>query len=255
MDDDQIEALARDLGSAGGAVAFTGAGVSTASGIPDFRSEGGIWDTFDQGKFHYSRFRAEPGEYWDDRLDLQAELYGDGDVEPNPAHEALATLEDTGVLDAVVTQNVDGLHAEAGTESVVRLHGTSSEVVCESCGSRFPAEPATERARNGVLPPRCEECDGVLKPGVVMFGEQLPVGAMQTARNLAREADVFLAVGSSLTVEPAASLPRTAVQSDATLAVINLDSTPVSERADYDLRADVTDVLPALAAALASGGP
>lgn len=248
IDDGAIESLTADLREAAHAVVFTGAGVSTASGIPDFRSEGGIWDRFDQRDFHYSRFQAEPGAYWEDRLVLQEELYGGDDVAPNAAHEAIAAMEAEGVVDAVVTQNVDGLHAEAGSEAVVRLHGTGSEVACESCGARYPAEPAAERARDGELPPRCESCDGVLKPAVVMFGEQLPVGALQTARQHARDADVFLSVGSSLTVEPAASLPRVAARNGATLAVVDLDSTPVSGRADYDLRADVTDVLPRLAA-------
>lgn len=250
MSDQALDALAADLRRADHAVAFTGAGVSTASGIPDFRSEGGLWDTFDQRDFHYSRFTAEPGAYWDDRLDLQDELYGDGDVAPNAAHEALATLEAKGALAAVVTQNVDGLHEAAGSDSIVRLHGTSSEVACQSCGARFPAEPVTERARDGELPPRCGDCDGILKPAVVMFGEQLPVGALQTAREHARQADVFLSVGSSLTVEPAASLPVVAARNGATLAVINLDPTPVSGQAEYDIRADLTEALPALAGAL-----
>ena len=115
MDDDAIEGLAADLAAADHPVVFTGAGASTASGIPDFRSEGGIWDRFDQRDFHYQRFLAEPGAFWEDRLDLQAELYGDDTIEPNAAHEAIADLERRGHVEAVITQNVDGLHAEAGS--------------------------------------------------------------------------------------------------------------------------------------------
>jgi NAD-dependent deacetylase len=250
MDDDAIEGLAADLAAADHRVVFTGAGASTASGIPDFRSEGGIWDRFDQRDFHYQRFLAEPGAFWEDRLDLQAELYGDDTIEPNAAHEAIADLERRGHVEAVITQNVDGLHAEAGSASVVHLHGTSDRVACQDCGERYPAETATERAEAGELPPRCEACEGVLKPDTVLFGERLPTGALQSARRHARDADVFLAVGSSLTVQPAASLPTVAKRNGATLAVVNLEPTGVGDRADYDLRADVTDVLPAVVEAI-----
>ena len=128
-----VEAAARELADAETAVALTGAGVSTASGIPDFRSEGGIWDQFDPEEFRYDRFRADPEGFWDRRTDLHEAVYGD-DVQPNAAHEALATLEGIGVLDAVITQNIDGLHRAAGSETVVELHGNAARVVCDSCG-------------------------------------------------------------------------------------------------------------------------
>lgn len=245
MDDSAIADLARDLSDATHAVVFTGAGVSTASGIPDFRSEGGVWDRFDQRDFHYDRFLAEPGAFWDDRLDLQAELFGD-DVAPNAAHEAIAELESRGNIEAVITQNVDGLHAEAGSEHVIRLHGTAARVRCQDCDQRYTAEQAFGWARSGELPPRCRECDGVLKPDTVLFGEQLPVGALQSARRHARDADLFIAAGSSLTVEPAASLPRIAKRAGATVAIINLEPTDASHSAEYDVRADVTEAFPAL---------
>jgi NAD-dependent deacetylase len=243
-----VEAVAGELAGADRAFALTGAGVSTASGIPDFRSEGGIWDRFDPQDFHYSRFTAEPGEFWANRVEMHEAAFG-GDVEPNDAHRALAEMERAGALDAVITQNTDGLHAAAGTESVVELHGTGARVVCENCGDRFDASPVHERVRGGERPPRCERCDGVLKPDVVLFGEQLPQGALQTAQMHARDADAFLAVGSSLQVQPAASLPRVAARSG-TLVVVNLEETPVSHLADYDIRADATDVLPAITEAL-----
>jgi len=250
MDASAINALAADLAEADHAVVFTGAGVSTASGIPDFRSEGGIWERFDQRDFHYRRFQAEPADFWADRLDLQEELYGNDEIAPNAAHEAIADLESTGHVDAVITQNVDGLHDEAGSERVIRLHGTASRASCQDCGERFAAEPVTARAADGELPPRCPACDGVLKPDTVLFGEPLPTGALQRARQHANDADVFLAIGSSLTVEPAASLPDVAQRGGATLAVVNLESTGASGRADYDVRADVTEALPALREAL-----
>jgi NAD-dependent deacetylase len=241
-----IERAAAAIGTADHVVALTGAGMSTASGIPDFRSEGGIWDAYDPAEFHYSRFQSDPAGFWELRAALHEEVYG-GDIGPNAAHEALARLESRGVLDAVITQNIDGLHAEAGSETVLELHGNAARVACEECGRRTDAEPVQERVAAGDLPPRCGECDGLLKPDVVLFGEQLPEAQLQDAREHARKADVLLAAGSSLTVQPAASLPRTARRAGATLVVVNLESTPVSSVADVDIRGDVTDVLPRLA--------
>lgn len=246
MGQSAIADLASDLATANHGVVLTGAGVSTASGIPDFRSEGGVWDRFDQGDFHYDRFLADPGGFWADRIGLQDELFGDGDVSPNAAHEAIAELEVIGAIEGVITQNVDGLHAEAGSETVIELHGNAARVACQDCNQRSPAEPAFERARRGEQPPVCQHCGGVLKPDTVLFGEQLPTGALQTAQHHARESDVFVAAGSSLTVEPAASLPRVAGRSGATVAVINLEATDAARLADYDIRADVTEALPAL---------
>ncbi len=247
-----IERTAAALSGADHAVALTGAGVSTASGIPDFRSDGGIWDEYDPAEFHYSRFQADPAGFWERRVDLHEEVYGE-DIRPNAAHDALATLETRGVLDAVVTQNVDGLHAEAGSETVVELHGNASRVVCEDCGGRTGAELIEQRVADGELPPRCRDCGGTLKPDVVLFGEQLPEGALGRAREHARQTDVILAVGSSLTVQPAASLPRVARRAGATLVVVNLEPTPVSPVADCDIRADVTTALPELVDAVVAG--
>jgi NAD-dependent deacetylase len=167
--------------------------------------------------------------------------------EPNAAHEALAALERAGHLDAVVTQNTDGLHGAAGS-TTVELHGNASRVACERCGDRSPAAPARETARAGDLP-RCA-CGGLLRPDVVLFGEALPDDAFERAQSLAVRAGAFLAVGSSLSVEPAATLPRLAARTG-TLVVVNLDPTPLDDLADHVLRADVTEVLPAVAARLA----
>lgn len=243
---EEIDALAADVVAADHVVALTGAGISTASGLPSFRGEDGIWgNEFDPADFQYSRFQSDPAGFWRDRIELHERMYGDN-VEPNAAHEALATLQTAGVLDGLITQNVDGLHAAAGSDAVLELHGNAQRAVCDSCGKRVDAGPVYERAREGELPPRCSECDGVLKPDVVLFGQPMPDGALQQAQHHARDADVFLAVGSSLTVEPAASLPRVAANRGATVAVINLDETDVSEQAKYDIREDVTTVLPAL---------
>ncbi|QSG05186.1 NAD-dependent deacylase [Halapricum desulfuricans] len=249
--DDRIESLAVAIADAETVVALTGAGVSTASGIPSFRGDGGIWEQFDQRDFHYRRFEADPEGFWRDRLDLRETFYGGEEVEPNAAHRALADLEGDGHLDAVITQNVDGLHRAAGSGAVIELHGTNREVECVECGRRIPAESAFDRAEDGELPPQCEECGGVLKPAVVLFGEPMPDEPTIRAHKLAGRSDLFLAIGTSLQVQPAAGLPARAQRAGATLAVVNLEATPISGRAEYDLRMDVTEALPALVAAIA----
>ena len=249
MDQRELEFAAGAIRDADSAVALTGAGVSTASGIPDFRSADGIWSEYDPESFHLSRFREDPAGFWRDRAALVAEAFGD-DVEPNAAHEALARLEAAGELDGLVTQNVDGLHRAAGSEDPIAVHGDGSRVVCTGCGRRREADPVLDRVRDGEVPPTCKRCGEALKPDVVLFGEQLPERALLRARSLSESADAYLIAGSSLSVEPAASLPRTAAERGATVVVVNLEPTPLSDRAEYDLRGDVTEVLPRLAEAV-----
>ncbi|MFB6169774.1 MAG: NAD-dependent deacetylase [Haloarculaceae archaeon] len=251
VSDTDIEYAARAIRDADTVVAMTGAGVSTASGIPDFRGPDGLWQEHDPDDFHLDRFQADPEGFWADRLDLAADLFGDG-VEPNAAHEALADLQQAGVLDTLVTQNVDGLHQRAGAEDVIELHGNNDRVACRGCRRRYDAGPVRERAADGELPPSCPECGGVLKPDVVLFGEQLPEHALLMSHARAEKADVFLVAGSSLSVEPAASLPGTALDRGATLVLANLEPTDYSDRATYDFRSDVTDVLPRLRDAVRS---
>jgi NAD-dependent deacetylase len=247
VSDGAIAEAAAAIRDADSVVAMSGAGVSTASGIPDFRGEDGLWETHDPMDFHIDRFRADPEGFWADRVELQDVIFADGDVQPNPAHEAFADLEAAGHLDALVTQNIDGLHQDAGSEEIIEIHGSAARVVCQDCRHRFDADPVIERARDGDLPPTCEECDdGVLKPDTVLFGEQLPEHALMKSHAKAQNADAFLVAGSSLTVEPAASLPREAAQRGASLILANLESTPLSGSADFDFRADVTEVLPRL---------
>lgn len=248
MDERELEFAAGAIRDADSVIALTGAGVSTASGIPDFRSEDGIWTEHDPREFHVSRFHADPEGFWRDRAELVEDLFGD--VEPNAAHEALADLEAAGELDALITQNVDGLHHAAGSEDPVEVHGNGRRVVCTGCNRRQDADPVFERVGEGTVPPTCEHCGEVLKPDVVLFGEPLPEHALFRAQTLSESADAYLVVGSSLTVEPAASLPRTAAERGATLVVVNLDETPLSDRAEYDFRADVTEALPRLADAV-----
>jgi len=186
------------------------------SGVPTFRGDDGVWDRFDEGQFAYGRFQRDPRGFWQDRVELQRVMF-DEEYEPNAAHEALAEMGRNGDLEGILTQNTDGLHddaaaaiddgAETGEPTVLELHGNSQRVRCTDCGKRRDGDPIFERATNGELPPTCD-CGGVFKPDVVLFGEQLPGAVIQRARSLARESDVFLAIGSSLVVEPAASLPE-----------------------------------------------
>lgn len=243
--DDDLDALAHDLQEADTAMALTGAGLSAASGIPTFRGEDGIWgEEFAEEDFHVRRFERDPEGFWEDRLQLN-ELLRPVDVEPNAAHEALAALSNAGILDAVVTQNTDGLHQAAGTDTVLELHGNAERVVCHRCGRRKPAELIHERVRSGENPPTCAECHGVYKPDVVLFGELLPRETLRRARRLAEDSDVILAAGSSLQVDPAASLPSH--QRRGVLAVVNFEPTRYASGAAYTFREDVTELLPALA--------
>ena len=241
------DAVADALASADHAIALTGAGISTPSGVRDFRGENGLYGEFDQSDISIGRFERDPAGFWHDWVAIHTEQFDDDPVEPNPAHEALAGLETAGVLDALVTQNVDGLHRAGGSESILHLHGTAARSTCQDCGRTVETTSTIAGRDDANYPPRCEECGGVLKPDTVLFGERLPPGAMKRARRHAEETDVLLAAGSSLTVNPAASLPRTADRSGATVVIVNLDETPADSLADYVLREPVEDALPDIA--------
>jgi NAD-dependent deacetylase len=247
--DDAIADLAAILTEADSIVALTGAGVSTASGVPTYRGADGVWEEFDPKAFHRRRFDADPAGFWEDRVALRAAMYPDGPPDPNAAHQALATLESMGHLDAVLTQNVDGLHAAAGSEDVIQLHGTNRAVRCDTCGESVKADTAFSAARDGELPPSCS-CGGTYRPAVVLFGEELDADTLTRANALAREADCLFALGTSLTVRPAARLPDVTTETGGTLGVVNLEATPYDEAAAVVVHADVTDVLPALVRAV-----
>lgn len=243
--DDELVNVADALAAADNATVMTGAGVSTASGIPPFRGEGGIWNAeFDPDDFSIDRFRADPDGFWRDRLELRERTHA-ADPEPNAAHDALARLEELGVVNAVVTQNTDGLHGDAGTGRLIELHGNASRAACTDCEATVPAEEAFETVRSGETP-RCSACEGVLKPDVVLFGEELPYHPFDAARRMARESDLFVVVGSSLTVDPAASLPEEASQFGGELAIVNLEETEKDGVAHHIVRDDATTALPTL---------
>jgi NAD-dependent deacetylase len=221
-------------------IAFTGAGVSVESGIPHFRGEGGLWTRFDPYKVaHIDTFRKDPAEYWTYSLNHRR-----SDAEPNPAHRALVELEQLGHLRAVVTQNTDGLHQQAGSGRVVELHGSSHEVVCLECEARLPRAQADQMNREH-CPPSCPACGGrFLKPTVVLFGEALPMPALRDAQAMAMAADVVLIVGSSLQVYPAAGIPRMAREHGADLCIVNAEPTPFDDLAAVVIHGKAGEILP-----------
>ncbi|MFB6266402.1 MAG: NAD-dependent deacetylase [Halodesulfurarchaeum sp.] len=243
------------LSEAASAVAFTGAGISTGSGLPDFRSESGIWERFDPEDFHVRTLRADPGVFWERWESLYSTFFEDAEAEPNPAHEALAEMVRGGDLQAVITQNADGLHQAAGTppEAVIELHGSAKRVTCPHCSYEEPIEETVGRVRQGDRPPTCPDCAEPLEPDATLFGEVLPEGAIDRARRLALGSDAFLVVGSSLSVEPAASLPELAETAGAALIVDNLDPTPVDDRAAVRTDRPAEEFLPELRRLLGGG--
>jgi NAD-dependent deacetylase len=235
------------IADADSVVAFTGAGVSTASGIPSFRGEGGIWTKFDPGDFRYERFLDDPEGFWELRAELTRELALD-EAEPNACHTALAEAFEAGRLEAVVTQNIDGLHQQAGVpnDHVVEIHGSTRRTRCIDCSATAPIDAALARIDEGQLPPTCPACGGVVKPDVVLFGEQLPAEAFRRAERLAGEADVMLVAGSSLTVWPAAGLPERTLAAGGDLVVVNTEPTKADDRARAAIRGRVEAVVPRL---------
>jgi NAD-dependent deacetylase len=225
-------------------VVFTGAGISTESGIPDFRSPGGIWSRFDPEDFTYQKFVADP-----EARRKQWRMLGEGHLttlaEPNAAHYAIAELDRMGRLDCVITQNVDNLHQKAGVpaEKVFELHGNMQRAVCLGCGKLYPFEQIKARLDAGEAIPDCEACHGMLKPNAVLFGEALPYDVLTEASNRSSGCDLFIVVGSTLVVYPAAYMPVYAVQAGAKLVIINLSSTPMDGEATVLIRAKAGEAL------------
>jgi len=202
-------------------IAFTGAGISVPSGIPDFRSGDGIWARYPPEEFGtISSFVDDPVRWYGFYRSL-AESFAE--VEPNPAHAALAELERMGCLDAVVTQNVDGLHQRAGNTKVIDLHGNADNLSCLGCGAGRPGPPPLAGP-----PPTCLSCGQVLKPDVVLFGEALPLLALEESRAMARQADVCLVIGTSAVVYPAAEIPQLTQEGGGTVCQFNLESTDLT---------------------------
>ncbi|MFT4048764.1 MAG: NAD-dependent protein deacylase [Solirubrobacterales bacterium] len=242
--------MAQALVNARSAVVLTGAGVSVPSGIPDFRTpETGMWANVDPMEVaHIDTFHRDPERFWSFYGERFASL---GDKRPNGAHEVLVELERRGLIDAVITQNIDRLHHMAGTEDLIEVHGSIETSRCLDCGATYELEWVRDRAAS-VGVPRCTECDAAspLKPDVVLFGEMLPEAAIQRAFELAGGADLLIAVGSSLVVHPVAGLPQITLRSGGELAIVTQGPTPYDDEAVVRLDGDVEDELRGLLAAV-----
>jgi len=244
--DAAVESARRLVAAAEHVVGFTGAGISTESGIPDFRSPGGVWA--ENRIVDYQEFvSSEAGriEYWRQKAAAWPAMR---DAQPNAGHAAFLELHRQGRLDALITQNIDGLHQRSGlpAERVFELHGTTTEAGCLTCGDRITSDEACRRIEAGEQAPRCRECGGLLKPATISFGQAMPWDVMEQAQTAAEACDLMLAVGSSLVVEPAASIPRVARFAGARLIIVNRDPTPLDRMADAVVRGEIGAVLPEL---------
>ncbi|HET9781439.1 MAG TPA: NAD-dependent deacylase [Candidatus Dormibacteraeota bacterium] len=237
-----IQRAADLLARARRGVALTGAGVSAESGIPTFRGEGGLWTKYDPVKVSsIDTFLADPEAYWQVSKDRGRIALA---AKPNPGHVALAALESAGHLVAIVTQNTDGLHQDSGATNVIELHGSGRKVQCLDCGC-IEMRAEVQQRLSIEMPPRCRSCGGMLlKPTVVLFGEPMPVAAVQSAYTLAEQADVMLVVGTSLAVYPAAEIPLVAARAGAPMIVVNAEPTPFDSLAEVVIHGRSGDVLP-----------
>jgi len=224
---------------------FSGAGLSTESDIPDFRSPGGVWSKYDPSDFYFDKIVSDEKarvKYWQ----MSTEYYQTmKDAVPNRAHLAIKALEDRGKLLAVVTQNIDRLHHKAGNipDRIIEIHGTAFSVSCLSCGKKYDRDEIEGRIKSGVRVPYCDDCSGILKPDTISFGQAMPEDKMAQAITNARECDLCIVLGSSLVVYPAASVPTVAVDSGAKLMIINRDETPSDRMADVVIHDSVSKVL------------
>ena len=234
-------------------VALTGAGISTHSGIPDFRSpESGLWDRYDPMEVAtITAFKQTPQRFYEWINPLLQTIMT---AQPNSAHLALAQLEAHGPLKAVITQNIDALHARAGSKTIYEVHGHLREATCMHCLQTYQTEVVmADYLVNGQVP-RCPACGGILKPNIILFGEILPVTIMNRAKRHARDCDVMIVAGSSLEVAPAGDLPMLAKYAGAKLIIVNFSETHLDYLADVLIHADVVDILPRLAASYAPHG-
>ena len=241
-----IESVAGHIAAAEGIAVLTGAGISTESGIPDFRGPNGIWTTKPErmklvNLEDYLRDPQVRVNAWRERMNHPAWI-----AQPNAGHVALADLQRRGTLLALMTQNIDGLHQAAGSEKVLELHGSIWYAKCLSCGRRTRMQEQLDRVLAGELDPPCIECGGIQKSATVAFGEQLDPLVLEAAVVASNACDLFLAIGTTLTVQPAALLAEEAHRRGARLVIVNQGETPLDDRADAILRAPIGEVLPAI---------
>jgi NAD-dependent deacetylase len=237
-----LEAAASIIRESQSVVAFSGAGISTESGIPDFRSKGGLWDRYDPDIYaNYQVFLRQPELYWQMEAEMSADLKK---AEPNPAHYALVKLERRGKLKAIITQNVDRLHRRSGSAvPIFELHGSAETAGCVDCGKQYPGDEILEKVWGGDPSPTCSVCGGLVKPNVVLFGESLNSETVRGAFDFASSCDCLLVIGSSLVVAPANQIPILAKSRGAAVIFINREPTILDELADVILRGSAGDIL------------
>ena len=245
-DNEEIEEARKLVASSNKIIALTGAGISVDSGIPDFRSEGGLWQRYDPHEYAtIESFNMNPMKFWTMGRELAETIL---QAKPNSAHEGLAKLESDKKLIGIITLNIDNLHQTAGSERIVELHGNYLRAHCTQCSKEYVGEEVHQRVVNGEIPPKCDVCQGVLKSEAVLFGEPLPERAMEEAIALCREADLMLVIGSSLTIYPAAYLPQLAKNAGAKIILVNLEGINRDNVADIVIKGRATDVIPKLVA-------
>jgi NAD-dependent deacetylase len=224
--------------------ALTGAGISVDSGIPDFRSEGGLWKRFDPLEHAtLESFMRDPTKFWTMGKELAETIVK---AKPNSAHTSLAHLEKQGKLIGVITLNIDNLHQSAGNKKVIELHGNYLRAHCIDCGAEYFGKKVHERVAQGEIPPKCEKCGGILKSEAILFGEPLPKNPMAKAIDLCRTTDLMIVIGTSLTIYPAAFLPQLAKNAGANVILINLEGSNKDGIADIVLQGRAADILPTI---------
>jgi NAD-dependent deacetylase len=251
--DKKITLIAEKIRQRGKNIVFTGAGISTESGIPDYRSQGGIWDKFRPVYFdEFMSSREAREKYWRKWKALYKDITR---AEPNTGHVSIAKLYRMGLLSAVITQNVDGLHQASGLadEKIIELHGNTRRIRCMTCRKITPTEEIQERLDSGDPAPDCK-CGGYLKPDTISFGQAMPVVEVEKATALSQTCDFFLVVGSTLLVQPAAHMPIYAKQNSAFLAIVNLSETPCDNMCDVLIRDKAGEVLQRIVEAVGKGG-
>ncbi len=238
-----ISALIELLAVARSTVIFTGAGISTDSGIPDFRSPGGLWSQFRPIEFdEFVNSETSRRDAWQRKFELDKAL---GSPQPNAGHQAISALHQADKVSHVITQNIDGLHQASGipAEKVIELHGNNTYACCLSCKIRYELVPLKQQFLIDQTPPSCEQCGGIIKSAVISFGQPMPPVAMAQADQATRDADLFIAIGSSLQVYPAAGFPRLATELGIPLVILNRESTDLDPIADLVLNEEITPVL------------
>lgn len=237
--EEKVKQVAQWIRTSKRVVVFSGAGLSTESGIPDFRSPGGVWDRYNPEDFYFQNFLASEAsreKYWQ----MATEMYEPmKKAQPNLAHLAIAEMERLGKLDCVITQNIDGLHVRAGNSEgrVIELHGTAMVVTCLSCQKKVDRDEIQERLRKELKVPYCDDCGRPLKPATISFGQAMPEKETEEAYHRSSLSDLFIVIGSSLVVQPAASMPLVAKRNGAKLVIINRDPTPYDDMADSVIHA------------------